>query len=91
MVDKLEHDEICLAHDPFDPPSLHVIYIPSRAAQTVRVVIYEACQWCPATVVYCDGREPLRRFHRSWRARLAVWLATWEHRNDLWGSAQRSS
>lgn len=72
------------------PPSLVTRWTPSASGDTLMVQVWEECDSCRQTTGYASGRMPARRFHREWRASLAVWFATWEHRHNVWGRVTTS-
>lgn len=84
-MDSIQHDPDCTADLEGWSPRLIVSFAPGVSGETVRVTIWEECPSCLAHIVYTTGRMPLRRFHREWRASLATWVATWEHRHQIWG------
>jgi hypothetical protein len=90
-MDVISHDPDCTADAEDLVPALVIRFAPSRTAGTIRVTIWEECPGCLCSIVYANGRSPLRRFHREWRASLATWLATWEHRHQIWGRVTSGS
>lgn len=79
-----QHTPDCVAVEIDRPPALVVEYRPDSNG-TVRISTWERCPLCHATLGYHTAREPWRRFHRTWRPTMAVWIATWEHRHNLGG------
>lgn len=83
LPDPDDHTPDCPAIESGQPPAMIVSFSPSRGAGTIMVRFWERCESCGAQTSYEQGRMPYRRFHREWRATLAVWLATWEHRHQI--------
>jgi predicted Fe-S protein YdhL (DUF1289 family) len=85
MPDPIDHAAECPAQDTGKPPALMFRFDPNRDVSTVRLHVWEFCTGCTRTVHYQEERIAWRTFHRTWRARAAVWVATWEHRHGLGG------
>lgn len=85
LPDPADHAPACPAPERGDVPRLALSFDPNRDASTVRVLVWEVCPHCTQATQYHEERLPWRTFHRTWRARAAVWVATWEHRYNLGG------
>ncbi len=81
----IDHTPDCMAVELNLVPSLIVQLSPSRGAGTVMMRTWERCDICYGSTGYEQGRVPWRTFHRAWRANMAVWIATWEHRHQIGG------
>jgi hypothetical protein len=83
-MDIISHEPGCEALDDGTVPRLTTSFTPSTNLDSIRVEIWEQCPVCMRSISYASGRMPMRRFHREWKASLATWLATWEHRHNIW-------
>lgn len=90
LPDPADHDPACPAIESGQSPALVIQLDPGRDAMTVQVSIWELCTRCGTTTAFTRDRLPWRTWHRKWRAHLAVWIATWEHRHNLGGKITRA-
>ena len=83
------HEPDCYGVEHGITPTLTAYFAHRDGSPTVRVDIGELCVYCGAKVRFTSSIETERRFHRYWKASMATYIATWEHRNGLWDDATR--
>jgi hypothetical protein len=84
-MNELIHHAPCGRDMAEEPPELHLV-LANHSDIHYKVRVYEQCPECHA-VVYYLGEAGIRgsRIITSFRRLCVPWIATWMHRNTLWG------